>query len=104
MPPKRVRASPVSAISSGTVHPAGRSGSKKGDKKIGRSDLPVRRTKHCLGRIPVLRSLLLVIGLFGITAAASANQSTGSIYFSIVPPNWRLLPADEQTHERRFVS
>ena len=52
----------------------------------------------------MLGSWLLVMGLFGIAAAANANQPTGSVYTSIVPPNWRLLPADEQTHERRFVS
>lgn len=52
----------------------------------------------------MLKSLLLVVGVFGIAAAANANQPSGSLYLSIVPPNWRLLPADEQTHERRFVS
>jgi hypothetical protein len=52
----------------------------------------------------VLSALVIVMGLFGAAFAANAKQPTGSNYFSIVPSNWHLLPEDEQTHQRRFVS
>ena len=59
--------------------------------------------RHHLKRISVIRTLIIAVGLFGIASTANANQPT-SDYHSVVPTNWRLLPADEQTHEQRFVS
>lgn len=52
----------------------------------------------------MLRALILGMVLLGAACAANANQPTPSNYFSIVPSNWHLLPDDEQTHERRFLS
>ena len=52
----------------------------------------------------MLKALVVVLGLFGAAWAANANQPSGPNYFSIVPPNWLLLPENEQTHERRFIS
>ena len=77
---------------------AASSGFQTQDREIG---FARPTTEHCLKRLPVV--LILVMGLFGIAAAANANQPT-DLSTSMVPPNWRLLPSDELTHERRFVS
>ena len=52
----------------------------------------------------MLSALIIALGLFSATFAANAKQPTGSSYFSIVPSNWHLLPEDEESHERRFMS
>ena len=67
--------------------------------------MPVRAegARHHLRRISALGTLVLVMSFFGIAATANANRSS-SDYYSIVPPSWRLLPANEETHEQRFVS
>jgi hypothetical protein len=59
-----------------------------------------------LGKVAPLQSFPTHKALFETDTGARklATSHAWLIGASIVPPNWHLLPAGEQTHERRFVS
>jgi hypothetical protein len=52
----------------------------------------------------VYKALLPAVMLVLAVAAQAKAPENGADYHSIVPSDWKLLPEDASSHERRFVS